>query len=163
MLEKRLKCEYEGCQKSYCSSFNLKRHIELTHLGVKKFECNFCSRFLSSKQNLIDHINIHTGSKPYVCEVLSCGQAFRQLSQYYIHRQLHSAAVQEPDTNYISDDFLRVLALRLNSEPERIIEKSDNHRQEVNDLPKIGKEQEWIKLPGLCKIEEEKICLGKEH
>lgn len=163
MPDKRLKCQYEGCPKSYCSSFNLKRHIELTHLGLKKFKCNFCSRLLSSKQNLIDHLNIHTGSKPYVCEVSSCRQAFRQLSQYYIHRQLHNEVEQEPYTNYISDNVLQFLALRLNLESERKFEISDNSGQVVNQLPKIEKVQEWIKLPTLSEIKEEMVNSSREH
>ena len=83
-------CEYPGCSKTYCSAFNLKRHIESTHQGLRKFKCLTCAKFLSSKQNLIDHQNIHTGQKPYCCEIASCGMRFRQLSQFYLHRQLHS-------------------------------------------------------------------------
>lgn len=149
MPSKRLKCEYEGCSKSYCSSFNLKRHIELIHLGVKKFKCSFCSRFLSSKQNLLDHLNIHTGSKPYICEIPSCSQAFRQLSQYYIHRKLHSEADQEPYTNYISESTLKMLTMKLNYEFKLKIEDFKVEADGLVDLPKISQPQEWTHLPNL--------------
>ena len=90
MLKRKMHCEYPGCSKTYCSAFNLKRHVESTHQGLRKFKCLTCGKFLSSKQNLIDHQNIHSGQKPYCCEIASCGMRFRQLSQYYLHRQLHS-------------------------------------------------------------------------
>jgi uncharacterized Zn-finger protein len=90
MLKRKMHCEYPGCSKTYCSAFNLKRHVESTHQGLRKFKCTTCGKFLSSKQNLIDHQNIHSGQKPYFCEIASCGMRFRQLSQYYLHRQLHS-------------------------------------------------------------------------
>jgi Zinc finger, C2H2 type len=90
MSKRRLSCEYEGCMRSYCSSFNLKRHVESSHLGLRKFKCPMCSRLLSSKQNLIDHQNIHSGAKPYKCDFLGCGIEIRQLSQFYLHKQLHA-------------------------------------------------------------------------
>lgn len=154
MPSKRLKCEYEGCSKSYCSSFNLKRHIELIHLGVKKFKCSFCSRLLSSKQNLLDHLNIHTGSKPYICEIPSCSQAFRQLSQYYIHRKLHSEVDQEPYTNYISESTLKMLTMKLDSGPKQKVENWKTGAEDLVDLPKISQPQEWIQLPSLTMKEE---------
>lgn len=114
MPMKRLECEYAGCPKSYCSSFNLKRHIEIVHLGIKKFKCTVCGRFMSSKQNLIDHQHIHTGAKPYVCEVEGCGHPFRQLSQYYLHRQLHNeVSSQISRTNYVSQTIINELTRRI--------------------------------------------------
>lgn len=90
MSRKEIACEYEGCTKCFCSSFNLNRHIESTHLGIRKYKCPVCSKELSSKQNFIDHQNIHTGARPYKCEVVGCGQDFRQLTQLFFHRQLHA-------------------------------------------------------------------------
>ena len=100
MLKRKMHCEYPGCSKTYCSAFNLKRHIESTHQGLRKFKCLTCGKFLSSKQNLIDHQNIHSGQKPYCCEIASCGMRFRQLSQFYLHRQLHSEISNTIVTQY---------------------------------------------------------------
>lgn len=99
MLKTRVNCEYPGCEKSYCSLFNLKRHIESSHMGVKKFKCPICMRYLSSKQNYIDHQNIHTSAKPYICEHPGCTLRFRQLSQYYIHQKLHSNSFSDSSEN----------------------------------------------------------------
>jgi hypothetical protein len=91
-MQNMFACTYEGCKKSYCSAFNLKRHVEASHLGIRKFNCEVCGKSLSSKQNYIDHQFTHTGEKPYVCEFPDCGACFRQMSQYFIHLQMHEKA-----------------------------------------------------------------------
>lgn len=115
MLKTRVKCEYDGCEKSYCSLFNLKRHTESTHMGVKKFKCPTCNRFLSSKQNYIDHQNIHTTAKPYICQMPGCTKTYRQLSQFYIHQKAHALSSTEfPQIPIkISDNTLSLLTSKL--------------------------------------------------
>ena len=54
------------------------------------FKCKYCLRNLSSRQNLREHIYIHTGEKPYMCTELGCGQSFRQGSLLSIHKKIHS-------------------------------------------------------------------------
>jgi len=55
-----------------------------------KLRCSHCNKFLSSKQNLREHLYIHTGEKPYVCDEPECGESFRQGSLYSIHKKIHS-------------------------------------------------------------------------
>ncbi|OMJ88506.1 hypothetical protein SteCoe_9542 [Stentor coeruleus] len=54
------------------------------------FKCKYCYRNLSSRQNLKEHIYIHTGEKPYVCTEIGCKQSFRQGSLLSIHKKVHS-------------------------------------------------------------------------
>ena len=54
------------------------------------FKCKYCLRSLSSRQNLREHLYIHTGEKPYVCTEVGCGQKFRQGSLLSIHKRIHS-------------------------------------------------------------------------
>jgi uncharacterized Zn-finger protein len=54
------------------------------------FKCKFCLKNLSSRQNLREHMYIHTGLKPYVCKEVGCGQSFRQGSLLSIHKKEHS-------------------------------------------------------------------------
>lgn len=141
MPMKRLECEYAGCPKSYCSSFNLKRHIEIVHLGIKKFKCTVCGRFMSSKQNLIDHEHIHTGAKPYVCEVEGCGHPFRQLSQYYLHRQLHNEVSSHiSSTNYVSETIIKELTRRI---PKKLNDEESSRKTEI----RVEVNQEFILPP----------------
>lgn len=80
-------CMFPGCTRTYSTKFNLKRHVEFSHQNKKRHQCKTCKRWLASKQNLIEHCYTHTGDKPFVC--LDCGQAFRQVSQYSLHRRRH--------------------------------------------------------------------------
>lgn len=106
-------CTYEACRKSYCSAFNLKRHVEAAHLGIRKFKCEICEKSLSSKQNYIDHQFTHTGEKPYICEVPSCEARFRQLSQYFIHLQMHEKASKIKRPKGSKNCILSLLSQRL--------------------------------------------------
>ncbi|OMJ67064.1 hypothetical protein SteCoe_35870 [Stentor coeruleus] len=120
MQKRRIKCDYDGCGRSYCSYFNLKRHIESSHLGLRKFKCDTCGRYLSSKQNYVDHQNIHTGAKPYICDFSGCSLRFRQLSQYYLHKQLHGEiSIHAEVAGYSEDSILLMLGKKLSEESQR--------------------------------------------
>ena len=53
-------------------------------------KCKYCSKNLSSRQNLREHLYIHTGEKPYICTEIGCGQSFRQGSLLSIHKKIHN-------------------------------------------------------------------------
>jgi uncharacterized Zn-finger protein len=113
----RIKCNYPGCSRSYCSQFNLKRHVESFHMGHRKFKCSICGKFLSSKQNYIDHQNIHTGARPYSCSYPGCNTQFRQLSQFYLHKQLHQEVSDHLTESYkTQNNILSFLAQKLSEE-----------------------------------------------
>ena len=154
MVRKRINCEYDGCCRSYCSSFNLKRHIESSHFGLRKFKCPSCSKLLSSKQNLIDHQNIHTGAKPYICDIPGCSQHFRQLSQFYLHKQLHSEVSSHLCKSYnIVEGSLQVLVSRLSQEYSINTYKIPTLPYSSTEIPKITSSQYPILLPLFDTIE----------
>lgn len=80
-------CSAEGCNKEYKNKFNLKRHMQMIHLGKKPFCCKICNQSFVSKQNLREHAFIHSGIKPYKCSY--CGKKFRQISQHSLHKRKH--------------------------------------------------------------------------
>ena len=80
-------CMIGTCNKTYSTKFNLKRHVEVSHLKQKKHKCPYCEKFLVSQQNLKEHIFVHTGEKPYQCS--TCGEFFRQISQLSLHKRDH--------------------------------------------------------------------------
>lgn len=149
MPRRAIQCDYEGCTRSYCSSFNLKRHIESSHFGIRKFKCPICGRQLSSKQNLIDHQNIHSGAKPYVCDIPECNMKFRQLSQYYLHKQLHAEVANQIDNNYsINQLYLPFLSRKLTMEVSTT----------KAFIPKLEDKDESVKLPEIS-IPQQGVCL----
>lgn len=61
----------------------------IQNIRKAKLKCNHCDKCLSSRQNLREHLYIHTGEKPYACNEPECGQAFRQGSLLSIHKRIH--------------------------------------------------------------------------
>ncbi|OMJ75478.1 hypothetical protein SteCoe_25364 [Stentor coeruleus] len=55
----------------------------------QKYKCKYCFKELSSRQNLREHVYIHTEEKPYACTEPGCGELFRQGSLLSIHRKIH--------------------------------------------------------------------------
>ena len=80
-------CMAPNCSKTYSAKFNLKRHVDTQHLRVRHFVCEHCQHEFASKQNLEEHLYLHSGFKPYVCS--HCGLHFRQASQFSLHKRTH--------------------------------------------------------------------------
>ena len=123
-------CPFENCGKAYSSRFNLRRHTDIFHMGLALFQCHICRKNLSSKQNLKEHMNIHTGLKPYVCNI--CGERFKQGSLLCVHKKSHRATVQS-DSSF---------------EPPKLTDLI-NHQQAVDISIKTLGETTRIQLPPL--------------
>nr|XP_020511878.1 zinc finger protein 34-like [Labrus bergylta] len=52
------------------------------------FSCSVCGLQLTSKFKLQDHMNLHTGARPYCCA--ECGKRFCQISSYRAHLRTHA-------------------------------------------------------------------------
>ena len=76
---------YPECGKEYASKFNLKRHVQVFHHRNKQVKCDICNKYFRVKQNLIEHSFIHSGIKPYECEL--CGDRFRHNSTFLAHKR----------------------------------------------------------------------------
>jgi uncharacterized Zn-finger protein len=52
-------CRESGCGKELSSKYNLKRHVECCHEGLRRFQCHVCFKLFSSKQNVKEHMFLH--------------------------------------------------------------------------------------------------------
>ncbi|KAF3691756.1 Histone-lysine N-methyltransferase PRDM9 [Channa argus] len=61
---------------------------ESGHAG--DYICSVCDLQLPSKFKLQDHMNLHTGARPYCCA--ECGKRFCQIYNYRVHLRTHAQA-----------------------------------------------------------------------
>ncbi|XP_034465762.1 oocyte zinc finger protein XlCOF28 [Hippoglossus hippoglossus] len=52
------------------------------------YSCSVCNLQLPSKLELQDHMNLHTGARPYCCA--ECGKRFCQIYNYRVHLRTHA-------------------------------------------------------------------------
>jgi uncharacterized Zn-finger protein len=84
-------CSYEGCEKNFASSKDLRRH-EVVHTKHKKFVCeqDGCGKSYTQKSDLKRHvIGQHSGQMPYLCPFDGCGKGFVRLDNFRAHEGTH--------------------------------------------------------------------------
>ena len=73
---------------TFASMFTLRRHL-VTHRSTKEYVCHVCRRQFALPQYLKDHLNVHSGARPYVCDHPGCDNKFKQSSRLSMHKRVH--------------------------------------------------------------------------
>lgn len=60
------------------------KYMAFRAMEQRPFECVYCDKRFKSKNNLRQHVRIHTGERPYVCNI--CAESFIQMSSLQHHR-----------------------------------------------------------------------------
>ena len=58
----------DHCQKTFKKQNKLERHINETHLNIKKFQCPTCFKFFKREYHKKRHMILHSDNpKPFEC------------------------------------------------------------------------------------------------
>lgn len=74
---KEKNCLCDTCGQAFQSALHLKNHTQLNHLNRRPYKCTLCDKDYPIEQQLKDHMNSHTGDRPYLCMFDSCGKTFK--------------------------------------------------------------------------------------
>ena len=109
------------CGKYFQYMCDVVHHITMDHVGgpgktnSKETDSNFvlentdhtcywdgCSRQCSAfkaKYKLVNHIRVHTGENPFVCQFPGCGKTFARSENLKIHKRTHTGNLSVYFTN----------------------------------------------------------------
>ena len=79
---KPIACSVIGCDKKLSDRGGLAQHSRI-HSGEKPFKCDMCQTTFRKPDHLRKHKKLHTGERPYVCQ--HCSKSFIQKINMKIH------------------------------------------------------------------------------
>ncbi|KAJ8984122.1 hypothetical protein NQ317_017332, partial [Molorchus minor] len=96
--ESNFQCKWEKCYQMYDSQSSLVKHIEKSHVELKRgdeFTCYWenCPRStkpFNARYKLLIHMRVHSGEKPNKCPFKGCNKAFSRLENLKIHQRSHT-------------------------------------------------------------------------
>lgn len=99
----------EHCGKIFYARTNIITHMRV-HTGVKPYQCPFCPERFRQISSMIRHKRLHTGEKPFSCNI--CGRSFRDHSTLQKHKSVHSAE-KKYNCHMCTKSFKRKEGLRI--------------------------------------------------
>ena len=103
--ENIIKCEYEGCKSSFINEDNYNKHLKTHKELVRKYLCPFpdCGKRFKGIYNLKIHYRIHSGERPYKCEI--CGYNYYDRANYKYHVKTGHLNFKEKDITCYHNKF----------------------------------------------------------
>ncbi|XP_046602152.1 zinc finger protein 300 isoform X1 [Neodiprion pinetum] len=94
----------EVCNRIFSNLRLFRIHKRIHYPQSKSWPCETCGKRYSSRNLLEEHINTHTGVRPYVCE--TCGKDFASKYTYKAHVKTHEVRPRPFECSQCSKSFL---------------------------------------------------------
>lgn len=100
-----IKCEHEGCKSSFIYENNYNKHLKIHQELVRKYLCPFpdCGKRFKGIYNLKIHYRLHSGERPYKCEI--CGYNYYDRANYKYHIKTGHLNYKEKDLTCYHNKF----------------------------------------------------------
>ncbi|KAF5299695.1 hypothetical protein FQA39_LY11490 [Lamprigera yunnana] len=94
----------EVCNRIFSNLRLFRIHKRMHYPQNKAWNCDTCGKKYSSRNLLEEHINIHTGLRPYICE--TCGKDFASKYTFKAHERTHEARPRPFQCQHCNKTFL---------------------------------------------------------
>lgn len=115
------------CSKTYKTNGHLKDHIEIQHMKLRRFVCNFCNSKFGRRSTLVAHIRTHTGEKNFKCKIEGCNKKFAEKGNMEMHYRRHLRRLKSMNIGVSSGSLSEISNDKNDSESTEITTKEPSN------------------------------------